>query len=226
MVPNRSANPDMKNKVALFVHHPECSIQSANGILQALEPYYQFKLFTKFEVEKDFFNDVAMVVFPGGIGDSNTFKKLCAPNQSHIKKFLGRGGKYLGICMGAYWADKHYFNLLTDIRVEQYIKRPGADTHRPHPKAQRVLWAGQEEKMFFYDGCAFKGIGLEYSKLYALYPNGDPMAIIQNNIGLIGCHPESTVDWYSDYYTWMRPHYHGGRHHQLLLDFVSDLCKM
>jgi len=214
----------MKNKIALFTNHPQCSIESCNGILQALQPYFQFKLFTRWPLEKDFFNDVTMIAFPGGIGDSNSFYRLFSSNQDQIKNFVARGGKYLGICMGAYWADQHYFNLLTDIRVEQYIKRPGSDTRRPHAKAQSVLWKGQEEKMFFYDGCSFTGLGLDSAQIYALYPNGDPMAIIQNNLGLIGCHPESTQDWYTEYYNWMRPHYHGGYHHELLLDFVSDLC--
>lgn len=215
----------MKNKIALFVNHPQCSIQSGNGVLQALEPHYRFKLFAKTELDRDFFNDVCLVVFPGGIGDSDSFDTVCQTNKRQITQFVNNGGKYLGICMGAYWADHYYFNLLKDIRVEQYIKQPGADTRRPHAKAQKVLWKGQEEKMFFYDGCSFKGIGIDRATIYSLYPNGDPMAIIQDNLGLIGCHPESTQDWYTNYYTWMRRYYHDGRHHELLLDFVSDLCK-
>jgi hypothetical protein len=49
------------------------------------------------------------------------------------------------------------------------------------------------------------------------------MAIIQNRIGLIGCHPESEKFWYDAYYSWMKPHYHNGLHHKLLLDFVDKL---
>ncbi len=215
----------MKGRIALFLHQPKCSIESGNGILEALQPYYKFKIFTKWEVDKDFFDDVDMVALPGGIGDSDSHTQLFKNNGDRIKQFVNRGGKYLGICMGAYWADKHYFNLLCDVRAEQYITRPGTDTRRPHAKAQKVLWKGKEEKMFFYDGCAFSGTGLVYSQIYSLYPNGDPMAIIQGRLGLIGCHPESQPSWYSDYYSWMKPHYHNGRHHELLLDFVSDLSK-
>ncbi len=215
----------MKGRIALFLHQPKCSIESGNGILEALQPYYKFKIFTKWEVDKDFFDDVDMVAFPGGIGDSDSHTQLFKNNGDRIKQFVNRGGKYLGICMGAYWADKHYFNLLCDVRAEQYITRPGTDTRRPHAKAQKVLWKGEEEKMFFYDGCAFTGPGLDYSQIYSLYPNGDPMAIIQGRLGLIGCHPESQPSWYNDYYSWMKPHYHNGRHHELLLDFVSDLGK-
>ena len=124
--------------------------------------------------------------------------------------------------MGAYWAGHYYFDLLKGIRAEQYITRPGADTRRPHAKNQRVLWRGEEETMFFYDGCALVGSGIDSVKIWSLYPNGDPMAVIQGNVGVIGCHPESESHWY-DNYSWMQGKYHNGYHHTLLLDFVNEL---
>ena len=42
----------MKPKIAVFVHQPMCSIQSNNGIINALSEYYNFKIFTKQEVEE------------------------------------------------------------------------------------------------------------------------------------------------------------------------------
>ena len=220
-----SINESVSMKIALFVHQPKCSIESGNGILEALQPYHTFKIFTKWRLDADFFEDVDCIAFPGGIGDSESWHYLTQHHTDRIKQFVHNGGKYLGICMGAYWADKHYFDLLVDVQADQYITRPNADTRRPHAKAQKVLWKGQEEKMFFYDGCAFHGSGIDISDIYARYPNGDPMAIIQGRLGLIGCHPESTSSWYSEYYSWMKPHYHGGKHHELLLDFVNDLSK-
>jgi hypothetical protein len=50
------------------------------------------------------------------------------------------------------------------------------------------------------------------------------MAIIQNRIGLIGCHPESEEFWYAGY-SWLKNKYHAGRHHKLLLDFVNKLME-
>lgn len=209
-------------QVAIFVHQPVCSVDSANGIIKALSPYYSFKLFSRDEVESTFFNDVDLICIPGGIGDADRFDSLMIYNTDHVQKFVRRGGRYLGICMGAYWAGSYYFNLLDNICAEQYITRPGSDTRRPHAKNQRVLWCGKEESMFFYDGCALVGSGIDSSKIWSLYPNGDPMAIIKDNIGLIGCHPESQTHWY-DSYTWMQGKYHNGHHHKLLLDFVKEL---
>jgi glutamine amidotransferase-like uncharacterized protein len=208
--------------IALFMHHPMCSVQSVNGIIKALSPYYRFKIFTRHELEYNFFEDVDMVCFPGGFGDASTFDYLTRENVSALRKFIHRGGKYLGICMGAYWAGKHYLDILDGVDAVQYITRPNTDTRRPHAKDIKINWAGHNTTMFFYDGCALVGNG-KYDAI-ATYSNGDPMAIIQKNIGCIGCHPESEEFWY-DSYSWMKGRYHNGQHHTLLLDFVSDLSK-
>ena len=213
-----------KGCIALFIHQPKCSVQSGNGIVRALSPHYRFKIFTRHNLEDDFFDDVDIVCVPGGIGDSESYSYLMKEQELKIQQFVKNGGRYLGICMGAYWADSYYFNLLSNVRAEQYIIRPGTDTRRPHAKNQTVIWKGQEEKMFFYDGCAFTGIGLNISDIWARYPNGDPMAIIQGRLGLIGCHPESEPHWYTNY-SWMQGKYHNGEHHKLLLEFVDELIK-
>ena len=204
--------------IALFLHQPRCSVQSGNGIIQSLTPYYKFKIFTRHQLEDEFFDDVDMVAFPGGMGDSDSYDWMLKENAPHIRNFVNRGGRYLGICMGAYWADRDYFNILSGVRAVQYIKRPNTDTHRPHAKACPITWSGQADRMYFYDGCALVGTGFE---TVARYANGDAMAIMQNRIGLIGCHPESQQFWYDKNY--LKPHWHHGRHNQLLLNFVNEL---
>jgi len=215
-------NIKMTPTIALFIADPKCSVQSGNGILKALGDYYKFKLFSKNPLEKNFFDNVDIVAVPGGFGDANSYNTLFKHNANRVKDFVRQGGSYLGICMGAYWAGKHYLNMLDGVDAVQYIRRPKTDTHRPHAKAQTVLWGGQAEQMFFYDGCALVGPKINDCDIWSLYPNGDPMAIIQDNIGLIGCHPESERFWY-DSYSWMRKYWHEGRHHELLLDFVNEL---
>jgi glutamine amidotransferase-like uncharacterized protein len=191
--------------------------------MKALSSRYDFKIFTKHELEDDFFDDVDILAFPGGFGDADSFDFLFRDHTKRIKNFVNNGGKYLGICMGGFWAGHHYFDLLDGIKTEQYIKRPNTDTRRPHAKNQRVLWNGDDMNMYFYDGCAFSGPGLNHSEIHALYPNGDAMALIQGNVGVIGCHPESEPHWYNSY-SWMKSHYHNGNHHKLLLDFVDRLA--
>jgi glutamine amidotransferase-like uncharacterized protein len=204
-------------QIALFIHQPICAVDSANGIIKALSPQHSFKLFSRDEVEATFFDDVDCVCFPGGTGDADRFDTLMKWNADPVREFVKRGGQYLGICMGAYWAGKYYFDLLDNVDIEQYIKRPRTDTHRPHPKAMPVMWNNEKHKMYFYDGCAFEGTGF---KTVATYPNMDAMAIVQNRIGLIGCHPESQHYWYNKKY--LEPHWHQGIHYKLLLDFVNS----
>ena len=186
--------------------------------MRALSSHYNFKIFTRQALEADFFDDVDIVCIPGGIGDASSFDYLLRQNGNRIKEFVQQGGKYLGICMGAYWAGSNYLDLLDDVDAVQYITQPNTDTRRPHAKDLKVTWSGQSTSMFFYDGCALVGNG-QYNTI-ATYANGDAMSIIQNNIGLIGCHPEAEPFWY-DSYTWMRGKY--VNKHDLLLDFVNQL---
>ena len=209
----------MKPTIALFINDPKCSVQSGNGIIKSLESRYKFKLFSKNELEANFFDNVDMIAVPGGFGDSDSYDRLLSHNSERVVDFVKNGGHYLGICMGAYWASKHYFNILGDVKVEQYIKRPNTDTKRPHAKNMPIIWNGVDDNMFFYDGCAF---GPGQYDIVAKYMNDDPMAIIKGRIGLIGCHPESQLHWYEGY-SWMKDKWHGGTHHELLLDFTNDL---
>ena len=213
----------MTGRIALFLHQPYCSVQSGNGIMRALSTHHTFKIFTRHEVERDFFDDVDMVCVPGGLGDASSFNYLLDKNGQRIKDFVQRGGAYLGICMGAYWASSEYFNLIKDVDAVQYITRPGTDTHRPHAKNIDVTWNGVPEKMFFYDGCALVGNENKF-KTIARYANGDSMAVRQDRIGMIGCHPESERHWYESY-SWLKGQYHNDSHHRLLLAFVDQLIK-
>ena len=209
----------MKPTIALFVADPFCSVQSSNGVINALSNDYKFKLFSKNKVEEGFFEEVDIVAVPGGIGDADSFGRLFKANQNSVKTFVTNGGKYLGICMGAYWAGSNYLNILDHVDAVQYITQSNTDTRRPHAKDISIKWQGHPNRMFFYDGCALVGDSSKFTTI-ATYANGDAMAIMQNNVGLIGCHPEADQFWY-DGYTWLRGKYNN-KHH-LLLNFVNQL---
>lgn len=211
----------MPTKLALFVHQPKCSIQSVNAIMHALRGLYEFKIFTMHAVADDFFMDVDCIVVPGGLGDASSYDRLMRHHADSIRNFVLQGGAYLGICMGAYWAGKHYLNILDSVDAVQYITRPGTDTRRPHAKACAVAWQGQAMRMYFYDGCAFVGNPRRFQTI-ATYANGDSMAIVQNRVGLVGCHPESEASWWH-MHNYLKPHYHQGHHHLLLRQFVQQL---
>jgi hypothetical protein len=86
----------------------------------------------------------------------------------------------------------------------------------------KVTWDDKPEELYFYDGCAIFGDESKYDVI-ARYPNGDAMSIIQNRIGLIGCHPEAEQHWYQEY-SWMRKRWNDSKNY-LLLDFVDRLME-
>jgi len=207
----------MKKTIALFIHHPTCSTDSVNGVIAALSPLARIKLFTRHKVQQGFFDDVDLLVFPGGDGEATVFRNLLKLNMPDVRAYMQRGGRYLGICMGAYWADAYYFNLLKSTRCVQYIKRPRADIRSSYGTTTPVQWRGQSHRMYFYDGPTF--LNGQFETL-ATYANGDPMAIVQGTVGLVGCHLESQAHWYTKKY--MQPLWHANEHHVLLAQFVAD----
>lgn len=216
----------MKN-IALFKNHPECSSQCCEGVITSLSQKYNIKLFGVDDNIASVLSNTDVVAFPGGIGDADTFYTFFKRRHGNaVANFVESGGHYLGICMGAYWAGSNYFDILNHVEPTQYIKRETADIRRPYGTVAKVDWLGTEQNMFFYDGCALigeqngSGNGFDVISRYA---NGDPMAIIQGRIGLIGCHPESQQFWYEDKYKYINKHWHEGRHNDLLLNFVDRL---
>jgi len=210
----------MKQTVAIFVHDPVCEVECALAMEAALEEYFVVKLFGIEDLTRDYLSTVDIIAFPGGIGDADEFDVIF--NDGHvdtIRNFIDWGGKYLGICMGAYWAGQNYFDLLWEIEPVRYITRLGSEITTEEPTTAQVLWDGVPQDMYFYDGCSFVGRTRD-CEVVSVYANGDPMAIYQGNIGLIGCHPESEEWWYDldELEGW-----HGGHHNDLFWEFAINL---
>lgn len=209
-----------KPKLRIFLHHPECSVQSGSGIYEALSQDFNAGFFQVEDIRDSYFKNVDLVAFPGGLGDSDSYDKILKPTEDVIKNFVHKGGRYLGICMGAYWAGHYYFDLLDSAEPKQYIKQKTAEVKRSFSTVASINWNNHEYNMFFYDGCCIQGRENKFN-VVARYANNDPMAIIQNNVGIIGCHPESTFSWYEKKY--MQAHWHRNEHHKLLRQFTQQL---
>ena len=208
------------------MRHPECSKDCAYAMVHALSSNYQIRIFTEEELDDDtFFEHLDVIAFPGGIGDSDSYSNFFTRRRANrIAEFISGGGHYLGICMGAYWAGSRYFDILDGVNPVQYIKQPNADIKRSYGTVASVTWKNQKEDMYFYDGCALVGDESNF-KTIARYANGDPMAIMQGRVGLIGCHPEAPEYWFQKPWQYINKYYNGGRHHDLLLNFVNELTE-
>ena len=102
-----------KPTIALYQHHPEASRDSGAGIRLALENKYNIVEFDEKICTDEFLSGIDMLAFPGGMGDADKYYEFfLRKTAGRIANFVESGGKYLGICMGAYWAGKHYFDIL------------------------------------------------------------------------------------------------------------------
>ena len=212
----------MKPTIALLKDYSsKAAEECCDGVVKVLSPYYNTKMFGHAQGNASAFKNVDMVALPGGVGEADDYDGYFLRKSANaMADYVSNGGRYLGICIGAYWAGKHFFDILDSVDAVQYIKRPAADIRRSYDTVASVIWNNTPQKMFFRDGCTFVGDNKKFTTI-ASYANGDPMAIIQNGIGLMGACPDSLESWYAKPY--LKPHWHHGRHHKLLVSFVNQL---
>jgi glutamine amidotransferase-like uncharacterized protein len=209
-----------KHKLAIYVQNPISDIECASALLEVCKTKYETKFLNHRTLNKKNLETIDCLAFPGGLGDADNFDFLLRDKKKLIKKYIENGGKYLGICMGAYLAGGHYFDILEGVDAFQYTRRRRSEIKREKETVIKIKWQNKFYDMYFYDGCAMIGDEKKF-KIFATYSNGDPMAIIQKSIGLIGCHPESPLNWYEDIE--LEKKWNNGKNHNLLLNFIEYL---
>lgn len=175
-------------------------------------------------------NKATCLVVPGGLGDADQFDNKLTLSSKMVTSFVARGGKYLGICQGSYFAGKHYFNILDGYDAVQYIKTKDACTRKSTQTVVTVSWNGEGNyPMFFYDGAAFiQTDETATAQIISNYQNGNIAALIQDHkkgrIGVIGPHPEAYKWWF---YTQkeIQDRWKDCVQQELLLDFIKKLLK-
>lgn len=207
----------MRPKIGLFHKHPHASAHCCVGMLKALSEKYNVQVIDLGDCTYRRMKSLQIVAFPGGVGEADEWSQMFQNKADDVRLYVQKGGAYLGVCMGAYWAGPGYFDLIPGLQVEQYIKSLGTEIRRSYMTTAEVDWMGTREKMFFWDGPVFNEIG----EVVARYKSGGVMALRYGRIGLIGCHPESQQDWYKKKY--MQNQWHSGRHWTLLQDFTREI---
>lgn len=151
--------------------------------------------------------DVSLKVFdiyvqPGGGQDiSGAMEDLGSDGTSAIRAFVGEGGKFLGLCMGAYLASASNLGLIADD-LDSEVGRPGFPVTTIDDTSVAVVWDGEDDHVFFQDGPYFIAHAGEagYEQI-ALYQNGDiaaaRYAFGKGVVVLSGPHPEAEKEWFS-----------------------------
>jgi glutamine amidotransferase-like uncharacterized protein len=230
----------MKPLILVYVDDPMCSLDCADAMLDVLNQsgLYNAKLigpssYPELEFNKENVYKANCLVFPGGEGDADQFDNNLVNHKQMVAEYVSNGGKYLGICQGAYFASKHFFDLLDNIVAKQHIKRKKASVKRSGPAVVPISWKGKEpQPIYFHDGAAFvppeEGMDLGYCKVLATYQNKEAAALIQRYwdgaIGVIGPHPEAMKWWFYSQST-IKDEWKTGIQHWMLLDMMEEIFK-
>ena len=119
-----------------------------------------------------------------------------------IREYVAKGGRYLGLCMGAYLADNSNFGLIPQD-LDSEAGRPGFEVRGVEDAAVRVMWDGKPDSVFYQDGPYFPKVdGHAPYTVIATYRNGDVAAARyryeKGVVVLSGPHPEAGKAWFEN----------------------------
>ena len=149
---------------------------------------------------------VRLYAQPGAAGDDAAAYRRQRADKRAIRSYVRHGGRYLGICMGAFLAEPGFFNIFRG-RVDEYYSSKGASITTDDPGLVPVVWRGNRRALYFQDGgFMIPGKGLRKDAtgldLIALYSNGTIAALVApfgaGKVGLCGPHPEAPPAWYRE----------------------------
>lgn len=142
-----------------------------------------------------------LYVQPGGGQDiPAAFHSLGNARVDAVRRFVARGGRYLGLCMGAYLADARGFGLVGQD-LDSEVGRPGFPVKTIDDAVVAVRWAGHADRVFYQDGPYLRAESDDAGfRAIATYENGDlaaaRYAFEDGIVVLSGPHPEAPPSWF------------------------------
>ena len=183
----------------------DCS-ENVKKALQRLSPAYQIDFVGADEPVDITAQNLArydLYVQPGGGQDiPAALASLGDARAEAIREYVAKGGRYLGLCMGAYLADDSNLGLIPQD-LDSEAGRPGFEVSGIDDAAVRVVWDGQPDSVFYQDGPYFpKADGASPYTAIATYRNGDVAAARytyeKGVVVLSGPHPEAGREWFEN----------------------------
>lgn len=143
----------------------------------------------------------ALYAQPGGAGLDEAYRHL-RRHADDIRAFVHRGGRYLGVCLGAYLCGARPGFRLLPGDTDQYITSPGATVRTEADTTITVTWRGRRRTLFFQDGPHFLLEPAPGTTILATYDNGTIAAAVvpygAGAVGIVGPHPEATEEWFAE----------------------------
>lgn len=143
------------------------------------------------------FRDAVVWMQPGG-NATDVANALSEKQKRHIRDFVRRGGGYVGICAGAFFADTK-LDQKGKVRALGLIPGTTPEVFPAHAATMLITWNGEPRHIFFEEGGTFKYGPNESVEVIATYPDHRPAAIQvtygKGQVVVSGVHPEAPVEW-------------------------------
>lgn len=208
---SRASRGDTSGPLALVYRGPAgcgngCS-EAAAAMLRSSKYHFTVRFVGPNEKRKlvpSSFAGVALYVQPGGnTSVARANRLLGAQAQQVIADYVRGGGRYLGICQGAYLAGTDPgMGLLSPGNSDQYIATKGASTKSEADTVIPIRWGKKKVYMYFQDGAYLIPSGVAGEKILARYTNGKVAALTKpygaGRVAVIGPHPEAPRSWYRE----------------------------
>lgn len=119
-----------------------------------------------------------------------------------VRRYVAGGGCYVGFCLGAYLAGATPGFGLLPGDTDQYVATDGARLDHEGDAVVEVDWDGHRRAVFAQDPATFDLDDGADAQVVARYPNRAPAALVASygdgRVGVVGPHPEATLDWFTD----------------------------
>lgn len=154
----------------------------------------------KLKVNEQTLKEFDIYIQPGGGQDiSGSYGTIGDRGAKVIRQFVKSGKGFIGICMGAYLADKDWIGLI-NTPLDSEVGRPGSPAFDEGDYTLQVTWNNKKEPFYYQDGPYFNNTTSSKGfQAIAYYENGD-IAIAsykygKGNVILSGPHPEADETW-------------------------------
>lgn len=146
------------------------------------------------------FSNAAVYIQAGGDDSLDIKAALSAEEISALKNYVKTGGRYWGLCAGAYFAGETIDDQgkVKGLNIIPGDAEPYTRSHKA--RVELVTWQGQKRQMYLQDAPHFRLQADAKVIPIAYYKNGSIAAFItdygKGKVALCGPHPEADYAWF------------------------------
>jgi glutamine amidotransferase-like uncharacterized protein len=198
-----TVNATNERKLALIFKGPTiCDGCETPWAEKLKERNFQVQFVKPGETTSELLKRTAVYVVPGGEDVPNLDSGWSEGEQGALRDYVNKGGVFLGICIGAYWAADWPGKTPGFKSLGLVPAHVWAHATNTAARIETVKWLGQRREIYFQDGPAFKLQPKVDAKILAYYDDGS-VAAFKTSYGrglviLSGVHIEANDLWYKE----------------------------